>query len=120
MAPPGLKGRAGPTQAFHLHGESPAQLVGLADPVMVEHDEREGVLFVAGHQQLELLVPHGMPRGVGDGALQLAVRAQVQPACSLLSKWFGATCSPGAELAQSVVRGQAQDHILSHRLWEPP
>ena len=44
---------------------------------MVEHDEREGVLFVAGHQQLELLVPHGMPRGVGDGALQLAVRAQV-------------------------------------------
>ena len=76
-------GCAGSLQMSYWGSESPAQLVILADPVVVEYDEREGVLRVAGHQQLELLVPHGVPRGVGDGALQLAVRAQVQPACSL-------------------------------------
>ncbi len=81
---------AGPDKAFQERSESPAQPVILADPVVVIHDEREGVLPVAGHQQLELLTPHGVPRGVGDGALQLAVRAQVQPACTLKHSSAGA------------------------------
>ena len=78
-----MLGFPGPVQVLHLGSESPAQLVVLADPVIVVHDEREGVLRMAGHQQLEPLMPHRVPRGIGNGALQLAVRAQVQPACNL-------------------------------------
>ena len=60
--------------------EAPAQPLVGSDSVVVEQQEGQGVVAVAGHQQLEALVPVRVPGGVGDGALQLAVRAQIHPA----------------------------------------
>ena len=60
--------------------EAPAQPLVGSDSVVVIQNECQDIVLVAGYKQLEALIPDWMPRGVGDGALQLAVRAQIHPA----------------------------------------
>lgn len=62
-------------------GVTPAESLVSGHSVVVEQKERQDIITVARHQQLEALIPDRMPRGVGDGALKLAMRAEIHSAC---------------------------------------